>query len=146
MEKVTSMPWGESAAKEDDGHEREVPPPRAEEVLLEQQDREMHETKVSDQEAIAREIYLCNNDFDKHGWTPGCAKCRFMVLHPNREGGPIHSEKCKPRMVKALRGTAAGRARIEQAERRLSEHIVRGIKNISGPTPSATSGRGGASN
>ena len=80
---------------------------------LEHQDREMHDTKVSDPEASVREIYLRRNDFEKHGWTPGCAKCRFMVLHPHREGGPVHSNKCKSQLTTALQGTAGGKMRVE---------------------------------
>ena len=95
---------------------------------LEPQDREVHDTTVSDQDAGVRSVYLRRNDFEKHGWTPGCTKCRFMVLHPRREGGPIHSNKCKSRMKEALQGTAEGRMRIEQAERRQTDYIARGIE------------------
>jgi hypothetical protein len=77
-----------------------------------------------------KNIYLRRADFTKHGWTEGCAKCRFMILHPSREGGPVHSDKCKERLITALKTTAPGRARVQQAERRLTDKIAKHIANI----------------
>ena len=114
----------------------------AEEVPLEHQDRATHDTKVSEPEASVRGIYLHRNDFEKHGWTPGCAKCRFMVMHPHCEGGPVHSNMCKSRLKTALQGTAGGNMRVEQAEKRLGEHIVRGIERMEAKTDGGDEARG----
>ena len=60
----------------------------------------------------------------QHGWTEGCPKCKCMLLHPSKEGGPVHSDHCKSRILQALRATPAGRTRIEHAERRQTESIA----------------------
>ena len=48
-----------------------------------------------------------------------------MILHPNRECGPIHSQQCKERLIEELKKTLAGSARVQQAERRQTKYIVR---------------------
>ena len=82
------------------------------------------------QEPAVKGIYLRRPDFAKHGWTEGCAKCRFMLLHPNREGGPVHSDACKGRIISALRLTPEGLTRVQHAERRQNEHIAKHIKSV----------------
>ena len=50
-----------------------------------------------------------------------------MVMHPSREGGPVHTDQCKKRLIDKLKATPEGRARVDQAEKRQSECIVRRI-------------------
>ena len=113
VEKVTTMPWGEDHAGEEDGHAQEERPARAEEVPLEEKNEDLPEQKVRDDPAV-RGLYLRRADFQRHGWTEGCAKCRFMVFHPSREGGPVHSDRCKSRLIDALKETIEGRTQVQQ--------------------------------
>ena len=74
-----------------------------EEVPLERPERVIPEQEVQGEDPAVRGIYLRRGDFKQHGWTNGCAKCQFMILHPSREGGPVHTDSCKRRIIEELR-------------------------------------------
>ncbi len=88
------------AKDEDDeeGEEGAEDKPECAEVPLGPDPEILPEKKV--QEPAVKSIYLRRADFTKHGWTEGCAKCRFMLLHLGKEGGPISAAvSCLVRLV-----------------------------------------------
>ncbi len=113
--KVATAPWGEDLAQEEDDEQPEEEKTDMPEVALEPDPKSIDEQKVQEEKPAMKGIYFRRADFAKHGWTEGCAKCRFMLLHPGREGGPIHSNQCKERLIQALKATPAGAARVRNA-------------------------------
>ena len=70
VEKVTTLPWGEDVAKEEEGdHAEKNPVPKGESVPLEAQEGGLPEQPVRDQHPEIRGLYLRRGDFTKHGWT-----------------------------------------------------------------------------
>ena len=84
IEKATTAPWGEDQAKEEDDHESNEPRPAAESIPLEPGEDILPEQQVIYQYPAVKSIYLRRADFQVHGWTEGCQKCMFMLLHPGR--------------------------------------------------------------
>ena len=98
---------GEELATGEDDEAEEEDKPENPETPLGPDPENLPEQQV--RETAVKGIYLRRADFAKHGWTEGCAKCRFMLLHPNREGGPIHTNACKKRLIDAIKTTPAGK-------------------------------------
>ncbi len=107
IESVKVVPWGEDTAKEEDADQAEKSP-EVDGVPLEEREDGPPEQAMRDEHPAIRGLYLRRDDFKRHGWTGGCAKCRFMVLHPSREGGPVHTDACKTRIVNAHRSSPRG--------------------------------------
>ena len=95
------------APEEVEGDQEQEVKPDAEGVPLGEPVEKAPGREEFDHPAI-RGLYLRRGDFKTHGWTEGCPKCRFMLLHPGREGGPVHSNQCKSIIVEALRATPCG--------------------------------------
>ena len=83
IEAITTTPWGEDVAKEEDDHEGEEKKPRADEVPLEPHAEGLPEQQVKDQSPVVKGIYLRRADFQRHGWTEGCPKMQVHA-HPSR--------------------------------------------------------------
>ena len=132
IEGVKVVPWGEEITREEDADQNEKDPSlEMEGVPLEKCEEGPPEQRVQDHQPAIRGLYLRRADFNKHGWTEKCAKCRFMILHPSREGGPIHNDDCKTRIMNKLKETAEGRRRVEQAEQRQTECMARQLHRTS---------------
>ena len=63
----------------------------------------------------SKRVYLKQSDFDAHGLTQGCLGCRAMRGGIRAQG---HSAVCRARMEELLQGTAKGRQRLQEAQRR----------------------------
>ena len=78
IEKATTAPWGEDLARDEDDEVDDEDKPDCAETPLGSDPDILPDKKT--QEPAVKNIYLWRADFTKHGWTEGCAKCRFMVL------------------------------------------------------------------
>ena len=63
----------------------------------------------------SKRVYPKQSDFDAHGLTQRCPRCRAMGEGIRAQG---HSAICRARMEELLRETAKGQQRLEEAERR----------------------------
>ncbi len=67
-----------------------------------------------------RKLRINKSDLDTHGYTDGCSQCEYVKRHGRARPGAYHSERCRRRITEAIQQTAAGRARIETHEERLT--------------------------
>ena len=51
-----------------------------------------------------------------------------MLLHPGKEGGPVHTDVCKKRLIDALKTTPEGRSRVQQTELRQNTRMAKDIE------------------
>ena len=73
-------------------------------------------------EAIVRNMYIRKTDIIKFGETDGCIGCRTTML-----GKPLqsHTPECRERIEARLRETDDGQARLQRADERVTEVLVR---------------------
>ena len=67
-------------------------------------------------------MYLSRRDFEKHGYTDGCAGCSAI-----RRGvrGQAHNTVCRRRIMKELAATPEGKERVDRVNRRIDEALAR---------------------
>ena len=71
-----------------------------------------------------KRLYVKQADLDAFGYTPDCVRCKHAMKYgPGRINMP-HSDQCRVRITEALRGTDAGRRRLEEFERRTNQQIA----------------------
>ena len=73
-------------------------------------------------EAVARRMYIRKADVEKYGETPGCISCRNIVLGKSVQ---THTPACRERIEAKLRETGDGQERLQKADDRVTEAIVR---------------------
>ena len=78
-------------------------------------------------EAVSRRMYIRKADIVKYGETPGCLGCRCIAL-----GKPLqsHIAVCRHRIENCLRETDEGKERLDKADGRVTEAIVRESERI----------------
>ena len=72
---------------------------------------------------LARRTRLTREDFEAHGFTPGCYGCRLLREGGEKSGG--HNEVCRQRMEAANSSTAGGKDRVEEGYQRLASAAMR---------------------
>ena len=67
-------------------------------------------------------MYIRKTDIIKYGETPGCIGCQCVVL-----GKPLqsHTTECRERIEGHLRETEEGQQRLQKADDRVTEDLVR---------------------
>ena len=73
-------------------------------------------------ESIVRKMFIRKADIIKYGRTPGFTGCRCAVL-----GKPLqsHTSACRERIEGHLRDTEEGQQRLQKADDRVTEAVVR---------------------
>ena len=71
---------------------------------------------------MVHDFPIRNSDIDEHGPTFGCAGCRAVV---NGRGRDKHSPNCRLRIQELIKLTEEGRLRVERANLRKTEAVVR---------------------
>ena len=73
-------------------------------------------------DAIARRMYIRKTDSIKFGETGGCIGCRTTMM-----GKPLQSytPECRERIEARLRDTVEGQVRLQRADDRVTEELVR---------------------
>ena len=121
---ISGMPWDPTpnVAAEDGAR---LPDPTAADAEAIPKDGEAPE-------AIVRKMYIRKQDIEEHGPTPGCIGCRTVLL-----GKPLqsHTASCRERIETEIRKTEAGRARLDRADMRMTEAIVRESERVTRATP-----------
>ena len=66
-------------------------------------------------------ILLYAQDFDQHGMTAGCPKCKYFVKYGewSGRGKPVHSVRCRERMTIEIAKSLEGQRRIAAASAKL---------------------------
>ncbi len=77
-------------------------------------------------EEIARRVYLLPRDFEKHGRTPRCKGCQHKGAKISSRN---HSAECRARVEAAIREDATEKERVEKAEERIQEGIIRATED-----------------
>ena len=89
--------------------------------------------KVDDAEIVGdpRRFRITKGDIEQVGYSDGCMGCNAM-----RASKPAqrHSEYCRRRVQDDLKGTEEGRQRLEKAEERFTEALVRAGERIESPS------------
>ena len=70
-----------------------------------------------------RRVRLLPADFDRHGYTPGCASCTAIELDGRTRKG--HNSVCRARMEAALSETPESRERVEMGYSRVATATLR---------------------
>ena len=73
-------------------------------------------------ESIARRMYIRKTDIIRFGETDGCPGCRTTMLGKPPQS---HTAACRERIETQLKGTDDGQARLQRADERVTEAIVR---------------------
>ena len=60
----------------------------------------------------SRRLRINQSDLDSHGYTEGCQQCEHIQRHGKARVGGQHSNRCRERLVEAIRTTDDGSARI----------------------------------
>ena len=97
--------------------------------LTVENDEEDTLVKVDDTEVVGdpRRFQITKHDIEKVGYSDGCMGCNAM-----RAGKPSqrHSEYCRRQVQDDLKGTEEGRQRLDKAEERFTEALVRAGERI----------------
>ena len=95
---------------------------------------------------LARRTRLTREDFEAHGFTPGCYGCRLLREGGEKSGG--HNEVCRQRMEAAISSTAGGKDRVEEGYQRLASEAMRiserEARRVGGEVSEAVAARGAA--
>ena len=85
--------------------------------------------KVDDTEAIGdpRRCRITKQDIDNVGYSDGCVGCNAMRAG---KAAQRHSKYCRRRVQDELKGTEEGRQRLDKAEERFTEALVRAGERI----------------
>ena len=111
---VVGTPWEPTPNVDADDAAR-VPNPDAGEADVVPRDPEIPE-------AVARRMYIRKADIVKFGETPGCVGCRCVMTGKTLQS---HSPACRERIEARLRETDEGLARLQRADDRVTETLVR---------------------
>ena len=75
-----------------------------------------------------KRLHVRHEDPNAFGYAPGGVRCKHAMKDgPGRTTDP-HSDACGRRIAEALRGTDAGRRRIDEFEKRTNQEIAPGIQ------------------
>ena len=78
---------------------------------------------------VPRRVYIKKRDYEEHGYTPGCEGC---VRMESGRGKRPHKDECVERMMEALKKSDEGRRRLEAADDRMNEELVRRMEEAIG--------------
>ncbi len=74
--------------------------------------------------AAPRRFRINPSDLLKHGYTEGCPQCRHIGQVRKPRPGHQHSNACRARVIEAIGGSDAGKARIADHTERLDRATV----------------------
>ena len=77
---------------------------------------------AQEEEPRRRRVRINKEDLYKHGFTEGCLGCRSIIRGGDPRG---HTEACRNRLEEAMKGTEAGRAKVQKAKDRLDSEMAR---------------------
>ena len=80
-------------------------------------------------EEAPRRAYVMKRHYEKHGYTEGCEGCGRMSA--GMKPRP-HSNACRERMYRELKGTEEGRKWLEESEAKISDYLESKIRDAHG--------------
>ena len=102
----------------------------------------MHEPLEDNGPPSARRLKITKFVISKYGYTEGCPQCIHCEAFGEHKQGLAHTERCRERIVKAMRSTTEGAARLEDIRVRLErsgaqkhEHDTRKQGGIASASP-----------
>ena len=75
-------------------------------------------------EADVRQLYIYKKDVDEHGATDDCRACASLGKNGHARGY-THTGDCRLRFEELLQGTEGGKRRLQRADDRLNEEVLR---------------------
>ena len=90
---------------------------------------EMPAMRPARNEDAPRRAYVMKRHYDEHGYTEGCEGC--SRLSAKMKSRP-HSNACRERMYRELKGTEEGRKWIEESEARIGDYLESKVRDEHG--------------
>ena len=90
---------------------------------------------------IPRRVRIGRTDLEQHGFTDSCPGCEASQKNGTPRG---HTERCRNRLMEALRGTDDGRKRINEAVDRIVDHLTKPVTSDKSDTPENAAASEGA--
>ena len=72
----------------------------------------------------SRRLRINQSDLDAHGYIEGCQQCEYIQRHGKARVGGQHSNRCRERLVEAIRATDDGSNRISAHDVRTAGYDV----------------------
>ena len=130
--------WSSEAIKSIKGSPKEpVPGSGSSRLIAYSKHRSDHEVRQpgylparsENEEPEVRANYIFKRDVEKHGATAGCPGCRALA-NPNSKFRAKHSPECRRRMEEALKQTEEGAKRVQRADERITNALVKKSEEI----------------
>ena len=102
------------------------------------------EQSADDQDVAApaqvRALRINQSDLDKFGYTGNCPQCDYIIRYGRARPGGKHSAQCRARIIDAIRGSDAGRERVDEHEARVDRAIAERIEHADRRDPGRAAG------